>query len=134
MKDAAYLAENLRISQDHNAVLRPRERNVQPPRVVEETNSLVLITPNTTQNNVILFTALESIDTSNFYFFVQVLLKGTVELHVVDNIRALSFIRRNYANLSWNYNRLEKLSNYLLNIRRFSSDYRYISVGFYKKK
>ena len=121
MKDAAYLAENLRISQDHNAVLRPRERNVQPPRVVEETNSLVLVAPDAAEDDVVLLPPLERVDAGNLDLLLQVLFQGPVELHVVHDVRSLSLVRGDDPDLARHDARLEELGDDLLDVRRLGS-------------
>ena len=100
MKDAAYLAENLRVSQDHNAVLRPRERNVQPPRVVEETDALVLVAPDAAEDDVVFLTALERVDACDLDLLVEVFLERAVVLHVVDDVRPLAFVRSDDTDLA----------------------------------
>ena len=77
----------------------------------------MLVASDTAENDVILLSALESIDTGYFNLLVQVFLQRPVELHIVDNIRALTLVRRHYPNLPGNNTRFEKLGDYLLYVR-----------------
>ena len=60
------LAQDLRIPKDDDAILCPRKSNIQPPGVVQETNSLMLITPDATQDDVVLLPSLERVDARYF--------------------------------------------------------------------
>ena len=115
------LAENLRVSQNHNAILGTRERDVQPPRVIQETDSLMFVAPDTTENDVVLLPSLERIDASDFYLLVEILLKGTVELHVVDDVRALALVGGDDADLAGDDPGFEELGHDLLDVRRLGS-------------
>ena len=83
---STHFAQHLWISEDNHTILGSRQSHIQTPRVVQETNALMLITPDTAENDVILLSSLESIDTGNFDLFVQILLQRPVKLHVVDDI------------------------------------------------
>lgn len=76
--DEKNLAEDFRISQNDQAILCPRQRDVQPPRIIQESNPLVLITPHTRNDDVILLSTLKRIDRSDFDFFVEFLLERSV--------------------------------------------------------
>lgn len=95
-----YLAEHFRIAENNDSIFRTCESNVQTPRVVQKPNSLVLIAPDTTEDNVVFFTTLEGIHGCHLYFFVKVLLQRTIVLHIVDDVRTLSLVRRHNANLA----------------------------------
>ena len=60
------LAQNLRIPKNDNTILRPRKSDIQPPGVVQETNSLMLVTPDTAQDDVVLLPSLERVDARYF--------------------------------------------------------------------
>lgn len=85
-KRDTHLAENLRVTEDDHSVLRSSQSNVQSPGIVQETNALMFVTSDTGQDDVVLFTALERIDTGDFNFLVKVLLERSVVLHVVHDV------------------------------------------------
>ena len=62
----ANLAQNLRIPKNDSTVLCPRKSNVQPPGVIQEANSLMLVAPNATQDDVVLLSSLERVDARHF--------------------------------------------------------------------
>ncbi len=101
-QQSAYLAQDLGIAKDNNAILGTRECDVQTPGIIQETYSLVLITPDTAQNDVILLSSLECINAGYFNLLVQIFLEGAVELHKVDDVGALTLIRGNDADLGRN--------------------------------
>lgn len=113
-QDLAHLAQYLGITEDHNTILGTSEGYVQTPRIVQETDTLVLVTPDAAQDNIVLLPSLECINTRHFNVFIQVLLQRTVELHVIDNVGSLALVRGDDANLIGNNPRLEKLGNDLL--------------------
>lgn len=116
-----YLAEHLGIPKNNDSVLCPSQGHIQTPRIVQEPNALVIITSDTAEDDVILFSPLESIDTSNFDFLVQLLLERAVQLHERSDIGSLTFIWRNDTDLGRRDARLEKLGDHLFNIGRFGS-------------
>lgn len=111
-----HLAQNFGIAKYHNSILSTRERNVQTPRIVQETNSLVLVTPNAAQNDVVLLPSLECINAGYFNFLVQILLQRSVELHIIDNVGALALIRGHDADLIGNNTRFEELCDNFLDV------------------
>ena len=117
------LTENLRVSQNHNAILGTRERDVQPTWVIKEADSLMLVAPHAAENDVVLLSALERVDAGDFYLLVKVLLEGAIELHIVDNVRALALIWRDDADLVRDDPRLEELGHDLLDVRRLGPVY-----------
>lgn len=114
----AYLAQNLGITEYNHTVLRTGQGDVQTPRVVQETDTLVFVAPNTTEDDVVLLTTLERVDRGHLDLLVQVFLQRTVVLHVVDDIGALSFVRGDDTDLSGYDTRLEELGDDLLDVRR----------------
>lgn len=80
----------------------------------------MLVAPNTTEDDIVFFSALECIHAGNLDLLIQVLLERAIELHVIDDVRALSFIWCNYTNLCRNNAGLEELRDNLLYVRRFS--------------
>lgn len=117
-----YLAEDLGIAQNYQAVLGTSESDVESSRIVEETNSLVLVGAHARDNDVVLFTTLERIYTGDFDFFVKLLLQRSVELHEAYDVGSLPFVRRNDANLTWKNARFEETGNNFFDIRSFCSD------------
>ena len=67
------LAQDLRIPKDDDAILCPRKSNVQPPGVVQETDSLMLVAPNAAQDDVVFLSSLKRVDACHFDVLVQVL-------------------------------------------------------------
>mmetsp|Transcript_9688 Transcript_9688/g.34555 ORF Transcript_9688/g.34555 Transcript_9688/m.34555 type:complete len:333 (-) Transcript_9688:1814-2812(-) len=92
-------AENLWVSQNDQAVLCPRQGDVQPPGVAQEPNSLVLVAPDTAQDDEVLLPALEAVHGCDLDTLVRHLSHGTAPLHVVDYPGPLALIRGNHANL-----------------------------------
>lgn len=80
------LAQNLWISQDDDTVFGTSQGDVQTTGIVQEANTLMVVGTDTRQHNVVLFSALESIDRGNFNFLVKFLLEGSVRLHRRDNV------------------------------------------------
>lgn len=76
----------------------------------------MFVAPDAAQDNVILFATLECVYAGNLDLFIQVLLKGTIELHVVDDVGTLPFVRGDNTDLCWNNARFEELCDDLLNI------------------
>jgi hypothetical protein len=64
----------------------PCEGDIQPAGIIEEANSLMLVASDTAENNVVLLSSLEGINTCDFDFFVQLFLHCAVELHIIDNV------------------------------------------------
>lgn len=117
---ASYLAQNFRITENDNTIFRSGQSNVQSARIIQKTDALMFIASNATKNNIILLTALECIDTSDFNLFVQVFLQWPIELHVVDDVGPLAFIRSDNTNLRGYDARFEEFSHNFFNIRSFS--------------
>lgn len=115
-KEQAYLAQNLRVSEDNDTVFGPCKRDVQPPGITQESDPLMFIAPDATKNNVILLATLEGINASDLDLFVELFLEGSIELHVGDDIGALAFIRCDDPDLVRRYARLEELSDDLLDV------------------
>jgi len=110
------LAQDFRVTKNDNTILRASESDIQSTRVVQETDALMLVTPDTAKDDIILFSALECVYTGHFDLFVEVLLEGAVELHIIDDIRALSFVWRDDTNLGRNNAGLEELGDNLFDI------------------
>ncbi len=116
LEKMAHLAEHLWVAKDDDTVFCTREGNVQPSRIVQKPNSLMLVAPDTAKDDVVLFATLERIHGSHLNLLVKVLLQRTIVLHVVDNVGALSFVRRHDADLARYNTRLEKFCHNFLNI------------------
>ena len=110
------LAENLRVSQNHNAILGTRERDVQPTWVIKEADSLMLVAPHAAENDVVLLSALERVDAGDFYLLVKVLLEGAIELHIGDDIRSLTLVGCDDSDLARHNTSLEELGYHLFDI------------------
>ena len=98
-KGSRYLAQDLRIAEDDDSILCTCKSNIQTTGIVEKPDSLVLVAPDTAENNVILLSSLEGIDTCDFDLLVQFLLHCAMELHVIDNVGPLAFIGRDDTDL-----------------------------------
>jgi hypothetical protein len=116
MSPLTHLAEHFRIAENNDAVFCTREGDVQPPRVVQKSNSLVFIAPDTAEDNVVFLATLKSIHGCHLYFLVKVLLQRTVVLHVVDDVRTLSLVRCHNANLARYNTRLEEFRDNFLDV------------------
>lgn len=116
LSDVAYLAQNLWIPENDNAVLGTSESDVEASRIVQETDSLVLVAPNTAEDDIILFSALERVHAGNFNLLIQVFLQRAIKLHIVDDVGTLSFVWRNDTNLRRNNTRLEEFRDNLLHV------------------
>ena len=115
------LAEDLRVTKDHDTIIGPRQCNVQPPWVVEETDALMLVAAHAAQDNIVLLATLERIHAGHFDLLVQILLERAIELHIVDDVGSLPFIWRDDPDLARDDTRLEELRHDFLHVRRFRS-------------
>jgi hypothetical protein len=107
------------VAKDYKTVLGTRQSDIQSSGIVQESNSLMLIAPDTTEDNVILFTTLKSIDAGNFDLLVEILAITAILLHSTDNVRALTFVRSDDSNLTWLNSSSEKLGHNFLAISGF---------------
>ncbi len=76
----------------------------------------MFVAANTTENDVVFLPSLESIDAGNFDFLIQIFLQRPIELHVGHDVRPLTFIGSDDANLSRDNTGFEELGNYFLDI------------------
>ena len=76
----------------------------------------MLVTPHTAEDNIILLSSLERIHTRDFNLFVQILLQGAIELHVVHDVRSLTLVRRDNTDLTRHYTAFEELGDDFLDI------------------
>lgn len=74
-----------------------------------------------TQNDVVFFTTLEGIDTGHLDLLVQILLECTVVLHVIDDIRPLTFVWCDDTDLARDDSSLEEFGHNLFDIRGLGS-------------
>lgn len=110
------LAENLRVAEDDDAVLSSGESDVEPTRVTQESDALVLVASDATEDDVVLLAALEGVDRGDLNLLVELLLESAAELHVVDDVRPLALVGRDDANLGRQDARLEEFGDDLLDI------------------
>jgi hypothetical protein len=115
------LAQDLGVTEDNDTVFRPRQRNVQPPRVAQEPDALMLVASDAGEDDVVLLSPLERIDARDLDVLVEFLLERAVELHVVNEIRPLPFVRRDDSDLVREDAGLEELGDDLLDVRGFGS-------------
>lgn len=81
----------------------------------------MFVASDTGQNDVVLFTTLERIDTGDFDFLVKLLLERSVVLHVVDDVGPLTFVWRDDTNLRGQDTGSEELGDDLFDVARFGS-------------
>lgn len=81
----------------------------------------MFVAPDAAQDDVVLLSSLEGINTGYFDIFVQILLERAVELHIVDYVGSLALVRCHDTDLIWNNPRLEELGNNLLDVGCFGS-------------
>ena len=79
----------------------------------------MLVASNTTENDIVLLTSLEGVDAGDLNLLVEIFLERSVELHVVDDVRSLSLVRCDHADLSWYNTGLEELRHNLFNVGSF---------------
>ena len=76
----------------------------------------MFVASDTAENNVVLLSSLEGVNTCDFDLLVQVLLHCAVELHIIDHVRPLAFVGSDDANLLRCNASLKKLGYSLLDI------------------
>ncbi len=79
----------------------------------------MLVAPDTAENNVVLLSSLEGVNTCDFDLLVQILLHCAVELHIIDDVRPLAFVGSDDANLLRRNAGFKKLGYSLLDVGRF---------------
>ena len=76
----------------------------------------MFIAPNAAEDNVVFLATLKGIHGCHLYILVKVLLQRTIILHVVDDVRTLSLVRRHNANLARYNTRLEEFRDNFLDV------------------
>lgn len=112
------LAEDLGVAKDDQAVLGASEGDVEPTRVVEESDALVLVASDARDDDVVLLATLERVDARDLDLLVELLLERAVELHVARDVGPLALVRRDDADLAREDAGLEEASDDLLDVRR----------------
>lgn len=110
------LAQDLGVAEDDETVLGPSKGDVETPRIVEESNSLVLVAPDARDDDVVLLATLECVDAGDLDLLVKLLLERAVELHVAGDVRALAFVRSDDTDLARQNARLEEARDDLLDV------------------
>lgn len=82
----------------------------------------MLVTPDTTEDDVVLLSPLEGIDGRDLDLLVELLLERSVKLHVVDDVRSLAFVGSDDTDLVGEDSGLEELGDDLLDVRSFRSE------------
>ncbi len=116
-----HLAQDFRIANDDDTESRPSHGNVQPPRVVQEPNALVLVGPDARENDEVLLPPLEGVHAGHLDLLVHLHVQRALVLHVVDDVRALALVRRDDADLLGLDAALEELGRDLLHVGRLGS-------------
>ena len=114
-----YLAQDFRIAEDDDPILCTCKSNIQTTGIVKKPDSLMLVAPDAAENNVVLLSSLEGIDTRDFDLLVQFLLHCAVELHIIDNVRPLAFVGGDDTNLLRGNTGLEELGYGFLDVGGF---------------
>ena len=112
------LAQDFRVPENDNSIFSTSKSDIQAAWVVQETDPLMFVASNAAENDVILLSPLECINASDFDLLVEVLFKGSVELHIIDDVGALPLVRGDNSDLRWDDTRFEELRNNLFNVRR----------------
>jgi len=81
----------------------------------------VLVAANAAHDDVVLLAALERVDRGDLDLLVQVLLERAVELHVRHDVRALTLVRRDDADLAREDAGLEEPGDDLLDVGRLGA-------------
>ena len=76
----------------------------------------MFIAPHATEDDVVFLTTLEGIHGSHLYLLVEVFLQRTIVLHIIDDVRTLSFVRGHNAYLARNNAGLEEFRDNFLNV------------------
>jgi hypothetical protein len=100
-------------------ILCMSQSQVQTTRTIQEADALVFVASDAAQNNIILLSSLESIDTGHLDILIQLLLERPVKLRIVDNIGTLTLVWCDHADLVGHDARLEILGNNLLDVGCF---------------
>ena len=116
---STYLAQDLRIAKYDDSILCTCESDIQTTGVIEETDSLMFVASDTAENNVVLLSSLEGINTCDFDLLVQVLLHCAVELHIIDDVRPLAFVGSDDTDLLRCNTSLKELGYGLLDVGGF---------------
>lgn len=95
-----YLAQDLWISQNHASVFSTSQCDVESTRIVQETDSLVVVASDTAEDDVVLLSSLERIDAGHLDVLVKLLLERAVKLHVCGDVGPLPFVRCDDTNLT----------------------------------
>mmetsp|Transcript_13258 Transcript_13258/g.43698 ORF Transcript_13258/g.43698 Transcript_13258/m.43698 type:complete len:268 (-) Transcript_13258:1300-2103(-) len=115
------LREHFRVANHDEAVTSACHRHVQAARVVQEADSRVFVRANAGEDDEILLATLERIHGSHFEVLVELLSQHAILGHVVDDVGALPFVRRDDANLVRRHAALQKVGHRLLNSNRFGA-------------
>ena len=110
------LREHFGVSKDDHPKLGTSQCHVKSSRVVEETNTRGLIGSDTTEKDVILFSALETVNRGYFDFLVELRIQLTLSLHKVHNKSSLAFVWSDNTNLVRSESRIEECRDDLFHI------------------
>mmetsp|Transcript_1632 Transcript_1632/g.4614 ORF Transcript_1632/g.4614 Transcript_1632/m.4614 type:complete len:387 (+) Transcript_1632:158-1318(+) len=93
------LGQHARVAEQDQTVPRACESDVQPPRIAQEANTLVLVRPHTAQNNHVLLAALERVHGRHLHVFISRGRQRPRTFQVMAHVGPLAFIRRDHAQL-----------------------------------
>lgn len=109
-----YLGQHFRITEDDQSVPSAGEGDIQTPRIVQEADSLMLVGTHAGQDDVVLLASLEGVNRCNLNLLIELRAKGSIPLHVVDQVRSLSFVGSDHTNLRGHNAGLQEMRNNLL--------------------
>lgn len=115
------LGQHFRVANYYHSIFGSSESDIQTSWIVQETNTLMLISADTRQDNNVLLAALKSIDTSDLDLLVDLLVKRAAVLHVLDEIGALALIGRDDTDLVGLDTSFDELSHDFLDHRRLGT-------------
>lgn len=115
------LAEDFGIADDDDPVLGAGQRDVQTTRVVQEADALMFVRADARHDDDVFLAALEGVDGRDLDLLVQLAMQAALVLHVLDEVGALSLVRRDDTDLIGTQAGLQETSRDLLDVRGFSA-------------
>ena len=110
------LWEHLGVTKDYQAVFGSCECDIESPRVIQESNTWCLVTPDAWEQNEIFFSSLETIDRGNLNLFIKLRIELSMSLHIVHDEGSLPLIRCNNTDLFGSQTGIEHGRDNLLNV------------------
>ena len=111
-------SEDLRVAHDNTGVLGSGQSDIETPRVRQEPDTLVLVTPDTGNDDNVFLSALEGVYAGNFEVLVDLGVEGTLVLKVLHQEGPLALVRGHNPNLVRLHPGLKELCYDLLHVGR----------------